>query len=261
MLFIISTPIGNLADITYRAVATLQECDYILCEDTRHSGPLLTKYSINKPLYSYHQHNEASRTDQVLKDLLDGKRVALISDAGTPGISDPGHQIIVACHQADIPVVPIPGPSAVIAALSASPLPTDRFQFIGFLPKSQGALKQALQDALAYPGTTACYESPFRLSKTLKALCALTESAPVAVCRELTKVYEEIRWGSAKEVREHYEQHPPKGEIVLLIGHFELKLEHAEEDMSHQEALRILAKRLNMSRNELYALINKKSSC
>ncbi len=257
MLFIVSTPIGNLKDISQRAIEALQECDYILCEDTRHSLHLFQKLNIHKPLFSYHEHNESRRTESVVSDLSAGKNIGLVCDAGTPGISDPGRTLVKKCYELGIQVVPLPGPCAAIAALSASPLPTDRFEFLGFLPRGGTALKSALTDALNYPGTSVCYESPFRIVETLATLKELSPEAPVCVCRELTKIHEEFRYGSAEDVHLHYSTHPPKGEIVLLIGHSPPINEEAAE-LSKQEALKSAAKLLGISRKELYALLNKK---
>lgn len=266
VLFVISTPIGNLQDISARAISTLNACEYVLCEDTRHSRPLLDKFDIKKPLYSYHQHNEAYRSEKVIADLKDDLSIGLISDAGTPGISDPGHVLIEQCYAENIRVVPIPGACAVITALSASPLPTDRFQFIGFLPKQPGALSEALEEAIEYDGSTVCYESPQRLLKTLQALNDLSPDVPVAVCRELTKLHEEIIYKKATDQVEHFTRHPPKGEIVLIIGHYKIEKKFSfppekliawllEEGLSKRDALQAAAKSLGVSRNLLYRLL------
>lgn len=272
MLFIVASPLGNLSDFSIRAISTLQSCDLILCEDTRHSLTLLKKHGIEKKLISYHQHNESKRTQEIVRELEEGRNIALLSDAGTPGISDPGHKLIAACYSAGVRVVPIPGPCAFIAALSASPLSTERFQFIGFLPKSLGALKKELQDALQYRGTTACYESPFRLVKTLDQLVLISPNAPVVVCRELTKFHEEIKYGTSLELLEYYKNKPPKGEIVLLIGHY-LEETFSNEDplklvtrleksgLSRQEALKEAAKILKMTRKSLYQYIHSDKTC
>lgn len=269
MLYLVSTPIGNLGDITSRACSILKNSDYILCEDTRHSRPFLNKFEINKPLVSYHQHNEASRTAEVIDDLLAGKVVSLISDAGTPGISDPGNRLVIACYSHNIPVSPIPGPCAAIAALSASPLPTTRFQFIGFLPRTPGALKATLTEVLNYPGTTVCYESPQRLIKTLEALQQIAADAPVAIARELTKLHEQIVSGTAAATLLHFKENPPRGEIVLIVGHYEVKkfnndtllspAEHVNlllsQGFSRNEAIKQAAKARSMHRREFYALL------
>lgn len=266
MLFVISTPIGNLQDITNRAISTLNACEYILCEDTRHSRPLLDKFEIKKPLYSYHQHNEAFRAEKVIDDLKNGMSIALISDAGTPGISDPGHVLIEQCYANTIRVVPIPGACAAIAALSASPLPTDKFQFIGFLPKQSSHLKDALEEAVEFQGSTVCYESPQRLVKTLEALCELSPEVPVAVCRELTKLHEEIVYLKASDQVVHFKSNPPRGEIVLLIGYFPIEKTISVppqelvnwlegQGLSKKDVLQAAAKTLNLSRNALYRIL------
>ncbi len=218
MLYLVATPIGNLGDITFRAVEVLKHCDVILCEDTRHSGKLLNHYEITTPRKSYHMFNEARREPEILERLRNGQDVALISDAGTPGISDPGQRLVRACAEAELPVTAIPGPCAAIQGLVASGLDSTQFQFLGFLPKKPGKLRKALQAALDYPGTSIVYESPHRLHKSLKALAELSPETPVVVARELTKKFEEYRRGTAPELLEHYLAKPPKGEIVLLIG-------------------------------------------
>jgi 16S rRNA (cytidine1402-2'-O)-methyltransferase len=230
MLYLVSTPIGNLADLSYRAVTTLNTCDYLLCEDTRHSRILLKHYSIDKPLVSYHQHNEKARTEQVIVDLQAGKRIALLSDAGTPLIADPGQHLLAACHLHSIPICPLPGPCAAITALVAAGLSASRFQFMGFLPRTEGSRQAWLQEALSYPGTTIFYESPHRLVKTLKTLATLAPTAEAAVARELTKHYEEILRMPATELLAHYDAHPPKGEIVLLVEGGK----KAQEAVAHQ---------------------------
>lgn len=218
MLYIVATPIGNLSDISFRAVKVLQECHYILCEDTRHSLPLLAHYSIVKPLKSFHKFCEASKQEAIIHDLLQGNTIALISDAGTPGISDPGSKLIQACKEKDIPVVPIPGPCAAITALSGSGLDMDRFQFCGFLPKKSQELRRTLQEILPYPGTTICYESPNRLLEVLAILHELAPQRLLVVARELTKKFEEIRRGTAECLLDYWKIHPLKGEIVLMIS-------------------------------------------
>lgn len=242
MLFLISTPIGNLGDITYRAVEVLKACSYLLCEDTRHSRILLKHYEIEKPLISYHQHNESERILQVLADLQEGQQIGLISDAGTPTISDPGQRLIEACHAANIPVSPLPGPCAAIAALSAAGLAATSFQFIGFMPRTPAVRLAALHGALSYKGTTICYESPHRLVKTLSALAEIAPEATAVVARELTKHYEEIRRHSAEALAAHYIAHPPKGEIALLIAGGSPPPIASEPLISPTEAVAILQK-------------------
>jgi 16S rRNA (cytidine1402-2'-O)-methyltransferase len=218
MLYLIATPIGNLTDITFRAIETLKNCDYILCEDTRHSQVLLKRYEIRKPLKSFHQFCEASKEDLVVADLRAGKQIALITDAGTPGISDPGSRLVKRCRRENLHVFSLPGPCAAIAALSSSGLEADRFQFLGFLPRKAGELKRTLAGALEYPGTTVCYESPKRVEKALRLLNELDPERILVIARELTKKFEEFCQGTAEELLARYASRPPKGEIVLLIS-------------------------------------------
>jgi 16S rRNA (cytidine1402-2'-O)-methyltransferase len=218
MLYLIATPIGNLSDITFRAIETLKLCDYILCEDTRHSLTLLNHYEIKKPLKSYHKFNESSESDSIIEDLLSGKNIALISDAGTPGISDPGEFLVKRCINQEIPVTAIPGPCAAIQALSCSGLGTENFQFIGFLERKERALQDELRSIMLYKGTTICYESPKRLISTLKTILEIDPHRKIVVARELTKKFEEIQRGTAQELLNYWESHPLKGEIVLMIA-------------------------------------------
>ncbi len=217
-LFLVATPIGNLSDITLRALDVLRSCDYILCEDTRHSLSLLKHYAIQRPLKSYHKFNEAAREDEVLQDLKAGQNVALISDAGTPGISDPGQRLVARCVAEAISVTPIPGPCAAIAALTASGLATDRFQFLGFLPRRSQQLRRLFAEVLPYPGTTICYESAERLMAVLGTLAELAPERLLVVCRELTKKFEEMRHGVASALLAHWQERAPKGEVVILIA-------------------------------------------
>jgi 16S rRNA (cytidine1402-2'-O)-methyltransferase len=216
-LYIVPTPIGNLEDITLRALRVLREVRLIAAEDTRTTRKLLTRYEINTPLTSYHEHNKLSKLDAIL-DALQVGDVALVSDAGTPGISDPGYELIRAVLAQGIHVVPLPGASAVIAALVASGLPTDRFTFVGFLPRKQKALYDALADLAGERGTLIAYESPNRLVDTLQALADVLGDRPVAVARELTKLHEDVRRGPVGEVLDYYRANLPKGEITLVIG-------------------------------------------
>jgi 16S rRNA (cytidine1402-2'-O)-methyltransferase len=218
MLYLVSTPIGNLGDITYRAVQVLQECAYVLCEDTRHSLALLERYEIRRPLKSYHKFNEKTREEEVVRSLREGLSLALISDAGTPSVSDPGQRLVERCRRENLPVTALPGPCAAITALTLTGFDTAPFQFAGFLPKKQGALEECLRRLLLFSGTSIAYESPHRLADTLDALCQLEREREIAVARELTKIHEEVRRGAAQELAAHYRQHPPKGEVVLLIA-------------------------------------------
>ncbi|NGX43000.1 MAG: Ribosomal RNA small subunit methyltransferase I [Chlamydiae bacterium] len=218
MLYLVATPIGNLDDISYRAVETLKSCDYILCEDTRHSKILLNHYGISKPLKSFHQFSEAYKEKQIIQDLNNGKNIALISDAGTPGISDPGERLVKRCREEELDVTAIPGACAAIVALSSSGFDTRRFQFLGFLPRKMGELKQTLLDVLRYPGTSICYESPKRVEKVLQLLKELAPERVLTIARELTKKFEEMRQGNAEELLTYFASHPLKGEIVILFS-------------------------------------------
>ncbi len=212
MLFIVATPIGNLSDISQRALQTLQACDAILCEDTRRSSILLDRYGIKKPLISYHKFKEKQALERILADLEGGRQLALISDAGTPCINDPGQILVEACLKRGLAVSAIPGPCSMIQALVMAGFDTSRFQFIGFLPKKP---ESVLRQAMGYPGTTVAFESPERLVDTLALIDGERE---IAVAREMTKTFEECRRGKAADILTHYRAHPPKGEIVLLIG-------------------------------------------
>lgn len=218
MLYIVPTPIGNLADMTFRAVAVLKEVDLILAEDTRTSGVLLKHYEISKPLQSYHQHNEHQVTERLVAQLQEGKSMALLTDAGTPGISDPAFFIIRACIKADIRVECLPGATALIPALVNSGLPSDSFCFEGFLPLKKG--RHTLLSALANENRTIIlYESPMRLVKTLHQLMEyFGEDRPCCVSRELTKKFEENARGTLKEVHDHFKKKTVKGEIVVVIA-------------------------------------------
>ncbi|MCC7449243.1 MAG: 16S rRNA (cytidine(1402)-2'-O)-methyltransferase [Anaerolineae bacterium] len=218
-LYIVPTPIGNLEDVTLRALRILREVQLIAAEDTRTTRKLLDHYQITTPLTSYHEHNKLTKLDRILAALAAGD-VALVSDAGTPGVSDPGYELIRAAIAQGVTVVPLPGPSAVITALVASGLPTDSYTYLGFLPRKPKALREALAAIQAEPRTLVVYESPNRLTDTLTAIIDVLGDRPVAVARELTKIYEEIRRGAASAVRDHYLAHEPRGEICLVIGGF-----------------------------------------
>lgn len=217
-LYVVATPIGNLGDLTFRAKEVLDGVDVIACEDTRHSQRLLAHYEIRKPLVSLHQHNEAMRSAQLIQDLAAGRTVAYISDAGTPGVSDPGQRFVQACLRAGIRIDVLPGPSAVTTALVGSGFPADAFHFGGFLPVKSGQREKALTAALTRDETTVFFESPHRLETTLELLARLAPEHPICVARELTKKFEEFRRGSAVQVAAHYKVHPAKGEICLVLG-------------------------------------------
>lgn len=217
-LYLVPSPIGNLGDITYRAIEVLKQADTILCEDTRTSFILLQHYQIQKPLVPYHQHNEHKVLQYLIDQLLSGKTFALITDAGTPGISDPGFLLVRECLRNDIPVTCLPGATAFVPALVQSGIPTNSFIFEGFLPVKKGR-HTALQSLKEEERTIVLYESPHRLAKTLRELGeTLGEERSAAVCRELTKKFEETRKDSLKNLALYYEQHAPKGEIVIVVA-------------------------------------------
>jgi 16S rRNA (cytidine1402-2'-O)-methyltransferase len=218
MLYVVGTPIGNLGDITLRAVQALKEVDLIAAEDTRHSGMLLKHFGIKKPLLSYHEHNEAMRTAQLVDRLAAGENIALITDAGMPGLSDPGTRLIRECVKRDLPFTIIPGPSSILTALVGSGFSTEKFFFGEFLPVKSGQRERELRTAAARDEATVLFESPYRLTKTLNACIQIMPDRQLCVARELTKKFEEFRRGTAAELLAHYEAHPPKGEIVLVVS-------------------------------------------
>ena len=217
MLYIVSTPIGNLKDITLRALETLKSVDLIAAEDTRHTKILLDAYEIHKPLTSFFEHNQDRKTEQIIGLLKSGKNIALVSDAGTPGISDPGYPLIRRAREEDIKMEVIPGVSALITALTASGLPAHGFIFEGFLPPKSGARRKKLETFKAEERTVIFYESPHRLLKTLKDIVEVLDNPAIVCARELTKKFEEIKKGPAAEMLAHFTRHAPRGEFVLLI--------------------------------------------
>lgn len=218
MLYIVSTPIGNLKDITLRALETLKSVDLIAAEDTRHTKNLLDAYEIKKPLTSFFEHNEDQKAGRLIAMLKEGKNIALVSDAGTPGINDPGYVLIRAAKENNVPMTVIPGPCAAIAALTLSGLPTHEFSFEGFLPVKSGGRRKKLEEICASGCTTIFYESPHRILKTLTEIADVAPEVQVVCARELTKMFEEARQGTAKELLQHFTAHPPKGEFVVLIN-------------------------------------------
>lgn len=217
-LYIVATPIGNLGDLTIRARDLLASVDVIACEDTRHSLVLLRHYDIRKPLVSLREHNEAAGSARLIEDLRAGKSVAYMSDAGMPGVSDPGSRLVAACRRAGVEVEVLPGPSAALTALVGAGFPADTFYFGGFLPVKSGQRRRALEAALEAAETSVFFESPHRLEGTLSLLAELAPDRLICVARELTKKFEEYRRGPAAEVAAHYRAHPAKGEICLLIA-------------------------------------------
>ena len=218
MLHVIGTPIGNLGDVTLRALEILRSADVVAAEDTRHSGILLKHYGIQKPLVSYHEHNEAMRTAQLIERIAANENVALITDAGTPGISDPGARLIRECIKRQLPFTIVPGPSSILTALVGSGFAAEKFFFAGFLPIKSGQRERELRAADTRAETTIFFESPYRLLKTLTAAAQVMPDRQVCVARELTKKFEEFRRGKPSELLAHYQDRPPKGEIVLLIS-------------------------------------------
>ena len=213
-LIVCPTPIGNLEDVTLRVLSALREADLIACEDTRRTGVLLERYGVDSPLVSYHEHNERARTEDLVERMREGKVVALVSDAGMPLVSDPGLILVRACMAAGLGVEVLPGPSAALSALVASGLATDHWRFVGFLPRKRGELEATL----AATETIVAFESPRRLAATLEVLALMDGGREIAVCRELTKLHEEVVRGTAAELAERYRSEAPRGEIVLVLG-------------------------------------------
>jgi len=212
---VVSTPIGNLKDVTLRAIEVLRSVDAIVCEDTRHAKKFLQHYGIDKPLISYFEGNEIRRAPHIIQMLREGKNLALISDAGTPTISDPGYRVIRMAREEGLEVIPIPGPSAITTALSASGLPTDRFIFEGFLPRKEGRRRRRLEELAGFEGSIVLYESPHRIEKTLKEMLEIMGDRRVFIGREMTKVHEEYIFGWLSEVIQGIK---PKGEFVIVVS-------------------------------------------
>jgi 16S rRNA (cytidine1402-2'-O)-methyltransferase len=217
-LYLVATPIGNLEDITLRALRVLRECDVVAAEDTRRTGQLLKHFGISKPLLSYFKFNEARRSEEILERLRRGEKVALVTDAGSPGISDPGERVVRAVLAEGLRVEAVPGPCALIAALTASGLSTDEFHFVGFLPQKSGQRRKQLEGLRAMSGTLVLYESPFRIEKLLGELYDLFPNHPVVLARELTKKFEEFLRGTPPELLEAAKKRALKGEFVVMIG-------------------------------------------
>jgi 16S rRNA (cytidine1402-2'-O)-methyltransferase len=218
MLYVVATPIGNLDDITLRALAVLKSADVIAAEDTRHSGNLLRHFEIRKPLISYHEHNEAMRSQELAERLAAGENVALITDAGMPGLSDPGARLIRKCIERDLPFTIIPGASSIVTALAGSGFSLEKFCFRGFLPVKSGQRERELRAAAEREETSIFFESPYRILKTLTASAEIMPDRQLCVARELTKKFEEFRRGTPGELLAHYTAHPAKGEITLVIS-------------------------------------------
>ena len=267
ILYIVATPIGNLEDITLRALRVLREVDWIACEDTRQTRKLLEHFGISKPMVSYHDHNESGRAAELVEKLARGGNGALVSDAGTPLISDPGYRLVQAAIATAIPVVPIPGVSAAVSALSGAGLPTDAFRFCGFLPPKSSQRRKTLEQWKTETATLIFYETPHRILEALEDVAAVMGPRPVVVARELTKLHEEFLRGTAAEVRAELASRPSvKGEITLLIGKTdEVQVDdtpldeavHAAEQrgLPRMEAIKHVAKQRGLSKREVYRLI------
>lgn len=266
-LYLVATPIGNLADITHRALQVLKDVDLIACEDTRHTHKLLQHYGITTKTISYHEHNEQQRTSHLIDLLKQGSDVAVVSDAGTPAISDPGFRLVRAAIENDLVVVPVPGPSALISALAAAGLPTDEFFFAGFLPPRTNARRTRLGELKTVPGTLIFYEAPHRLAGTLKDAYEILGEREAVVARELTKLHEEIKRGRLSELASFYvDEENPRGEIVVLIDRnvigestseteasiAALVDQHEQDGLDHRAALKKAARELGLSRAEAY---------
>lgn len=269
-LYLVATPIGNLADISHRALQVLRDAAVIACEDTRHTRKLLQHYGINTRTVSYHEHNEQHRAHELIALLNEGSDVAVVSDAGTPAISDPGFRLVRAAIENGITVTPVPGPSALISALVAAGLPTDEFFFGGFLPARSSARRARLSELRAIPGTLIFYEAPHRLAASLRDAYEVLGEREAVVARELTKLHEEIRRGRLGELAEYYANVEPRGEIVLLIdrtvmneaiseastiGVSQLVAQFEADGLDRRAALKKAARELNLSRAEAYRLL------
>ena len=266
-LYLVATPIGNLADITHRALQVLKDIDLIACEDTRHTNKLLNHYGITTKTISYHEHNEQQRATHLIEKLKEGTNIAVVSDAGTPSISDPGFRLVRAAIENDITVVPVPGPSALISALIAAGLPTDEFFFAGFLPSRTNARRNRLSELQSVPGTLIFYEAPHRLAAALKDALEVLGEREAVVARELTKLHEEIRRGRLSELAADYadKQNDIRGEIVVLIDRkviaaptsetpsvAALVQQFEQDGLDHRAALKKAARELGLSRAEAY---------
>jgi 16S rRNA (cytidine1402-2'-O)-methyltransferase len=264
-LYIVATPIGNLEDITLRALRVLKQAGLIACEDTRQTRKLLEHYSITTPAVSYHEHNEAERTSELIEKLTGGIDIALVSDAGTPLISDPGYRIVAAAVAAGVPVVPIPGASAILGALAAAGLPTDSFRFGGFLPAKSTQRRKILEDLRQESATLAFYEAPHRILEALEDVTATLGARQVVVARELTKMHEEFLRGTAEEVRAVLSARPSvKGEITLLIAKAvpgtevsdqpieEAVRELEKQGLARMDAIKRVAKARGMGKRDVY---------
>lgn len=267
-LYLVATPIGNLEDITLRALRILREVDQIACEDTRHTQKLLTHFDIHKPLVSYHEHNEMTRAPELVVAMEQGQQIALVSDAGMPLVSDPGYRLVTLCLRHHIPVVPVPGPSALLASLSASGLPNEEFLFAGFLPSRSGERRRALERLRIEERTIILYEAPHRLDECLADALEILGDRPACLAREVTKLHEEFRRGKLSDLAASLEERPARGEITLLVGPPEAntsKLADTSQSLAERvdelirqakldrkEALKLAAKERGLTRRAAY---------
>lgn len=269
-LYLVATPIGNLSDLSERALAVLREADLIAAEDTRHTLKLLNHFAIKKPMISYFEHNKSERGQEILRILKEGKDVTLVSDAGTPAISDPGEDLVRLCAQNDISVVPIPGPCALINALIVSGLPTGRFSFEGFLSVNKKNRKQHLESIRSDTHTLIFYEAPHKLKNTLADMLQILGDRQIALVRELTKKYEEVLRMTLSEAAAYYETTEPKGEFVLVLSGapedseenplasltvFEHMDYYLEQGISKKEAIKLVAKDRKVKKQEIYSIV------
>ena len=255
-LYLVGTPIGNLEDITLRALRILKEVDQIACEDTRHTQKLLGHYEIHKPLVSYHEHNELTRAPELVLALEQGAKIALVSDAGMPLVSDPGHRLVTLCLRHRISVVPIPGPSALLASLSASGLPNEEFLFVGFLPARSGERRRALERLRIEDRTLIVYEAPHRIAESVADAREILGDRPACVAREVTKLHEEFLRGKLSEIAASLEQRPARGELTLLIGPADAAEARSQADSAQSLAARVeeLMHQVKLDRKEALKL-------
>lgn len=264
-LYVCATPIGNLGDITLRVLETLKKVDFIAAEDTRHSRKLLDHYQIKTPLVSYHEHNEKHRTTELITRLKAGENWALISDAGMPGISDPGEVLINACMKENINIDVLPGANAAITALVLSGMPTDSFVYLGFLPSNRGERKRVLKTMTELPYTSIFYEAPHRITRTLEDILEVLGDRETVVAREITKLHQSVHKGLTSEILDQFQAIPPKGECCLLLAPFVQEIEQGQpsdwleelrkleiEGKDSKEAMKIIAKKRGISKREIY---------
>lgn len=274
-LYLVGTPIGNMEDITFRALRTLKEADLIACEDTRRTQQLLNHYSIQTRTISYHEHNELTRAPELIIELEQGSHIALVSDAGMPVISDPGYRLVHLAIRHNIPVIPVPGASAFLAALAAAGLPVDKFRFLGFLPSRKTARRKALDELKGATKTLVFYEAPHRLLETLADVRDVLGDVPLVVAREVTKLHEEFLRGSASEILSRLKKKPVKGEMTVLLApqlasavqnassppiREAVEQAMAAEGLSERAALKAVARQRGISKSEAYRQLQAEKS-